>query len=118
MTSVLFRESFATEDMAKMPSAVAADDFRSHAVNVNMFGDGIFDFIVKGRPATVTGEFLVGPIQRRAAAATDVRASMFVVGVFPGEGRFCTFADQYEFLKFRQFVVLRPHFFLHFCTLV
>ena len=49
----------AAEDMAKVSSAIAADNFRAQSVDVDMSGDGIFDFIVEGRPATVAVKFLV-----------------------------------------------------------
>ena len=50
MARVLWRESFAEEDMAEVPAAVIAEDLGPKTIEISFPFDRTGDLIVKGRP--------------------------------------------------------------------
>ena len=95
MACVLGRELLSHEDMAEMPTAVFAEDLNPKTVGVGLLRDRTRDFVVEAGPPAVTGEFILGTIQRRVATPADIGAGVGQLGVFADERSFRILPQDY-----------------------
>lgn len=58
MPRILFRESFAFKYVAQMTATVAADNFNSLTISVDVSIHGATDFIIETRPPAMAAEFI------------------------------------------------------------
>src|SRR5262245_60464823 len=109
MQRVVARHSLAETVVTGVPAAIGADNLGAAAVGVCVALDRAGQLVVEAGPSAAAMELVFRPIERRVAAATNVRARVFLISVFTRERALGSLVQDDACFVGRELVVVRLH---------